>query len=159
MQSVPVSPLFSWIFFFLYYYSRQLSTASFAASHTTIPVPKVDASSTSREPGTHRVASYMILEYVQGHTLDELGVDFKKGTPEGLRDRIRAQLADVYIQQSGLEFPTIGRLVPLPDSGSVHVGRPPFSNAMNQHQIEVGGMSEMMEKQGGAPAGFTSASR
>ncbi|EJT68006.1 hypothetical protein GGTG_14417, partial [Gaeumannomyces tritici R3-111a-1] len=130
----------------------------FVASHTTIPVPKVHAYSTSREPGAHGVASYMILEYVQGKTLDELGVDFKKGTPEHLRGSINAQLADVYIQLSRLEFPAIGRLAPLPD-GSVRVGRAPFSNAMNQHQLEVGGMPDMIKKWGGAPAGFTSASR
>ncbi|KAL8312977.1 hypothetical protein RB593_007282 [Gaeumannomyces tritici] len=125
--------------------ATEVATMQFVASHTTIPVPKVHAYSTSREPGAHRVASYIILEYVQGKTLDELGVDFKEGTPEHLRDSINAQLADVYIQLSRLEFPAIGRLVPLPD-GLVRVGRAPFSNAMNQHQLEVGGMPDMIKR-------------
>ncbi|KLU90807.1 hypothetical protein MAPG_10658 [Magnaporthiopsis poae ATCC 64411] len=124
--------------------ATEIATMQFVASHTTIPVPKVHAYSTSREPGAHEVAFYMILEYVQGKTLDELGVNFKKGTPEHLRNSINSQLADVYIQLSRLKFPAIGRLVPLLN-GSVRVGRAPFSTAMNQYQLEVGGVPDMIE--------------
>jgi len=104
------------------------------ASKTTIPIPKVHAYSIAREMGPFGVASYMILEYVEGTMLSE--IKLWEADDRQLR-HLYTQLADVYIQLRQFEFPAIGRLTPS-SYGKVEASRRPITNDMNLQVIEDG---------------------
>ncbi|KAH9219816.1 hypothetical protein DL95DRAFT_422631 [Leptodontidium sp. 2 PMI_412] len=79
--------------------NQVVSLPRLIASKTTIPIPKLHTYSLAHEKGVYGIASFMIMEYIEGRTLDNVG--FKT------------------ITLRRLEFPAIGRLAPCPDKGGI----------------------------------------
>ncbi len=127
-----------------------MPAARYVASLTTIPVPRIHAYSTAREKGAHGIASFMILEYIDGKTTVELGLNLKKEVPTHVQRKLHAEVASVCAQLRRLEFPAIGRLVPGPPGEQPRVARMPFSLAMNEQELEVGGVLGMVRERGGS---------
>ncbi|KAI8648046.1 APH domain-containing protein [Fusarium sp. Ph1] len=91
----------------------QLATMRYVAAKTTIPVPRIHAYSFTQESPID--TAFIIMDYVQGQTLKDLG--FKKGKkwrtyirPTEATNKLHSQLSDLYIQLRQLEFPEIGAL-------------------------------------------------
>ncbi|KAH8661725.1 hypothetical protein BGZ61DRAFT_368626 [Ilyonectria robusta] len=91
----------------------ELATMRYVTAKTTIPVPRVHAYSFTE--GSPIQTAFIIMDYIQGQTLKDLG--FKKGKqwrsytrPTEATSKLHEQLADVYIQLRQLEFPKIGAL-------------------------------------------------
>lgn len=93
----------------------EVATMKYVRQKTTIPVPDVIAYSyVDRSPIG---VAFIIIEYVEGTTLHALGFrggkrwEYQNGRhPSQALNRVHDQLADVYIQLRGLEFPEIGAL-------------------------------------------------
>ncbi len=91
------------------------------AGDTTIPIPKIHAHSLESEKGPHGVASFVIMEYVQGQILNN---DVWENITQDQRANFYTQLADIYIQLRRLEFPAIGRLARCPKGDGLIVKSP-----------------------------------
>ncbi|KAK0621928.1 phosphotransferase enzyme family-domain-containing protein [Bombardia bombarda] len=112
----------------------EVAVMQLIAAKTTIPIPPLHAYSLAREKGPYGVASFMILGYVEGRSLND--VPFKSIT-KAQELNLHTQLADIFIQLRRLEFPAIGRLAPSADGkGGVEVRKAPISNAINLQEIE-----------------------
>ncbi|KAH7175799.1 hypothetical protein EDB81DRAFT_771123 [Dactylonectria macrodidyma] len=93
----------------------QLATMKYVSAKTTIPVPRVHGWSFTDDSPIG--SAFIIMDYVHGYTLDELGFPFRTDSrPRCFLDlgwakhKYRQQLADFYTQLRQLEFPKIGAL-------------------------------------------------
>ncbi|RTE69032.1 hypothetical protein BHE90_016588 [Fusarium euwallaceae] len=107
----------------------ELATMRYVSAKTTIPVPKVHAYSFSH--GSPVGTAFIIMEYIEGQSLQELGfrkvADFDATyyKPTRLTKSLYDQLADVYLQLRQLEFPSVGALgVQNPDGIPLHTRNP-----------------------------------
>lgn len=85
----------------------------YVAAKTTIPVPRVNAYSFTE--GSPIQTAFILMDYIQGQTLKDLG--FKKEKkwrsytrPTEATSKLHEQFSDIYIQLRQLEFPEIGAL-------------------------------------------------
>ncbi|KAJ4307774.1 hypothetical protein N0V84_012507 [Fusarium piperis] len=121
----------------------------YVAAKTSIPVPRVHAFSLTK--GSPINTAFIIMDYIQGQTLRDLGFrntpewGFYYEDPSAACMRVFEQMADVYIQLRKLEFPRIGALG-LPDDTSltlstcdadeIHVCRRPVSIEINMQETD-----------------------
>ncbi|KAK3329332.1 hypothetical protein B0H66DRAFT_19522 [Apodospora peruviana] len=135
----------------------EVTTMRLVKSRTTIPIPEVYFYSTACEPGPYGFASFMIMEYVPGKNLRDLGFKLNKRVEAlpPIREKILVQVANIYADLTRLEFPAIGRLVP-GDGDEPKIGRMPISLCMNQQELEVGGTLAMVREHAGGSTGITS---
>jgi Phosphotransferase enzyme family len=124
------------------------------AAKTTIPIPKLYAYSVARENGPYGIASFMIIEYIDGQNLNNIG--FKTITGDQ-RQNLYVQLAKIYIQLRRLEFPAIGRLAPSPDGNRAVVRKRPMTNNINVQEVEGLQPLSVMAKYGSETGILTSA--
>ncbi|KAL5322589.1 hypothetical protein ACEPPN_010562 [Leptodophora sp. 'Broadleaf-Isolate-01'] len=87
----------------------EVTVMQLIASKTTIPIPKLHAYSLAHEKGVYGIASFIIMEYIEDRTLNNL---------------------------RRLESPAIGRLAPCPDKGRIMVRKRPMSNHINLQEVE-----------------------
>ena len=78
----------------------------------TIPTPRIYAYSLACKKGPYSIASFVILEYIEGQTLFDINL---RTILDGQRKHLYEQLADIYIQLRRLEFSSIGVLSRSPD--------------------------------------------
>ncbi|KAF7538327.1 hypothetical protein G7Z17_g12659 [Cylindrodendrum hubeiense] len=93
----------------------ELATMRYVSAKTTIPVPRVHAYSFTE--GSPIKTAFIVMDYVQGQTLHELGFPFPTqqqwcsyASQTRATNKLHKQLADIYIQLRQLEFPEIGAL-------------------------------------------------
>ncbi|UNI18238.1 hypothetical protein JDV02_004517 [Purpureocillium takamizusanense] len=126
----------------------ELATMRYVAAKTTIPIPRVHAYSFTE--GSPIGTAFIIMDYVQGRTLKDLG--FKKEKrwrsytrPTEATSKLHEQLADVYVQLRQLEFPEIGALgLPIVDGkpsydcepDDIRVCHRPLSIEMMMQELE-----------------------
>jgi hypothetical protein len=82
------------------------------AEKTTIPTPRIYAYSLACKKGPYSIASFVILEYIEGQTLFDINL---RTILDDQRKHLYEQLADTYIQLRRLEFSSIGVLSRSPD--------------------------------------------
>ena len=117
-----------------HYTNRPLS---YVSKKTTIPIPRVHAWSLSE--GSPLKLPYIIMDYVEGKTLSQLGFpdDPKWKTPgpgkygTSLKAHIYRQIGGVYAQLRGLEFPEVGALG-INRQASSPSTRPSMSHEINE---------------------------
>lgn len=113
----------------------------YVAEKTTIPVPKIHAWSYEADsPIGH---AFIIMDYIQGVPLSALHFRMSEkwlptsnGRSPSL-SRVYDQLADVFIQLRGLEFPEIGALgLPTPESPGIAIRHRPLSVEVALQEVE-----------------------
>ena len=102
------------------------------ASRTTIPIPRVIAYALGDGPEPP-LSSFLILEFVEGQTLDLRKLD---ELPEEHLTNLYASLADIYIQLRRLELPSIGCLGSGPGPGDIQVDKKTMSIDINMQELE-----------------------
>jgi hypothetical protein len=83
--------------------------------------------------GAFGIDSFLILEFVDGHSISSLGEAHIMSREQ--RQVFYKDLADIFLQLRRLTFPAIGSLAFAPD-GTIQVGYGPDSVAYNIHALE-----------------------
>ncbi|EEU47542.1 uncharacterized protein NECHADRAFT_78074 [Fusarium vanettenii 77-13-4] len=118
-----------------------LTMARYIAKNTTIPIPKIHAwSYEAQSPIGH---AFIIMDHVQGTPLNALLFRREErwaGSPTHPSPdlaRVHEQLADIYIQLRGLEFPEIGALgMPTSDSSGITIRHRPLPIEVALQEVE-----------------------
>ncbi|KAG4438931.1 hypothetical protein IFR05_005557 [Cadophora sp. M221] len=109
---------------------REFATMQLVAEKTEIPIPRIQACSLFCDnPGA--IAQFMILEYVKGRTLSDVGL---KTLSDEQRQHLYDQLACIYIQLRRLEFSSIGVLSCGPDG--IDICLMLISISLNKQELE-----------------------
>jgi hypothetical protein len=127
-------------------------TSRLVAEKTTIPIPRIYAYSLAREKGPYGIASFLILEYIEGKRLCEFGLINLFGDQ---RQRLYSQLANIYVQLRRLEFSSIGVLSRSLDKFEVR--KKPISIDINVQELEGLQPSRIQAEYGGGNGVVTSA--
>ncbi|KAF4631887.1 hypothetical protein G7Y89_g6249 [Cudoniella acicularis] len=120
------------------------------AKKTNIPIPRIHASSLGREKGLY---SFVILDYVEGRTLFDVGFNTLS---DAQRQHLYEQLASIYLQLRRLEFSSIGVLGQGADD-SVDVRKKVASIAINEQELEGLQPSRIQAEHGNCEGVLTSA--
>ncbi|KAH9205327.1 kinase-like domain-containing protein, partial [Leptodontidium sp. 2 PMI_412] len=109
---------------------REFATMQLVAEKTKIPIPRIQTCSLLCDnPGV--ITQFMILEYIEGRTLSEVGL---KTLSDEQRQHLYNQLACIYIQLRRLEFSSIGVLSCGPNG--IDVCTRLISIGLNEQELE-----------------------
>ncbi|RDL40360.1 Uncharacterized protein BP5553_00339 [Venustampulla echinocandica] len=131
----------------------EVATMQLIAEKTNIPIPRIHVYSLAQEKGPYNIASFVILDYIEGRTLFD--VRFKT-LLDDQRRHLYEQLASIYIHLRRLEFSSIGILSR--GSDGFDVRKKPMSISINEQELEGLQSSRIQAEYGSCKGVLTSAS-